>query len=122
MGENRSHRWALLHLGAVAAGRQAFLQCTLPDGAEAVAVNGFLPVHTATLAVDVFGQNGGVVQLGPEFRGLLTQGLVVVLRCNIGVALLAVQTTDGNQFIHFFHRFSIGKIVHGRWFSIRLQS
>ena len=43
-----------------------------------------------------------MVQLGPEAGGLLAQRLVVVLSGKEGLALAAVQPTDGYHFVHVF--------------------
>ena len=99
-----------VHFRAIAAGREAFLQCALTDGAEPVAVDGLDAVGAAAFAVDVFRQDRDVVELGPQFRGLLTQRLIVVNRGEVGVAFFAVQAAAGD---HGFH----GLVLHSGVYS-----
>ena len=61
------------------------------DGAELFAEHGFGPVCAAALTVDVFRQDGRVVEFRPEFGGLFPQRLIVMKRGDVGVALFAVQ-------------------------------
>lgn len=46
-------------------GVKAFLYGALVDSAKALAEDGLRPIEAAALAVDVFGQDGGLVQFGP---------------------------------------------------------
>jgi len=57
-------------LGAIAASVESFTCHTLPDFAQGATEDGFRSVHAAALAVDMFGQDGSMVQLGPQLRGL----------------------------------------------------
>ena len=58
--------------------------------AQAVAENGFPSVSTTSVTVDMLRQNWGIVQLCPQFGCLFPQRLVIVLRGNVGITLLAV--------------------------------
>ena len=85
---------------AVATGLIAFAYSTLANLAQGAAEQSLGPVHPAAFAVDMLRHDGRIVQLGPQFRGLLSQRLVIVLSGDKGVALLAVQAADSNQFLH----------------------
>lgn len=95
------------HLATIAASGNAFFQCTLANGAEAVAEDGLLPVEAASFAVDMFWQYGNIVQLRPQPGGFLTQCLVVVLGGDVCVAFLAVQSAISNQLFHFLLTFKL---------------
>ena len=78
-----------------------------------VAENGFTSVHAATVTVDVLRQDGGIVQFGPQLCRLFPQCLVIVLRGNVGIALLTVQPADGNMILHLLCHFSDFKVQAG---------
>ena len=70
------------------------------DGAELFAEHGLGPVRAAALTVDVFRQNGRVVEFRPEFGGFFPQRLIVMKRGDVGVALFAVQPAAGDVGSH----------------------
>ena len=72
MGENRSYQWALLHFEAFTASRNTFLQRTLANGTQAFAINRLSSIDAATIAIDMLGKYGGVVQFRPKPRGFLS--------------------------------------------------
>ena len=72
----------------------------LPNFAQRAAKQGFGTIHPTSFAVDMFRKDGCLVQLGPAFGGLFPKDLVVILRSDVGVAMLAIQPTDGNQSFH----------------------
>ena len=96
-------------LRAGAASLETFGNCALTDRAEVVAIDGFGPVHATTFAVDVFRQDGHIIQFRPTLCRFLTQSLVVILRGDIRVTFFAVKAADGD------------KILHGRAFSFIIQ-
>ena len=100
MGKNCSHRRTLLHFGAVAASCKAFFQRTLADSTKAFTVNCLSPIDATTVAIDMLGKYGSVVQFRPKPCCFLSQGLVVVLRGDKGIALLTVEAAKGNHFAH----------------------
>ena len=66
---------------------------------------GFDPLGAAALAVDMFRQDGGVVQFSPQFCGPFPQGLVVMERCKVCVAYgtcLLYTSPPGNDGISFY--------------------
>ena len=75
-----------------------------------VAENGFTSVHAATVTVDVLRQDGGIVQFGPQLCRLFPQCLVIVLRGNVGITLLTIQSADGNMILHLLCHFSELKV------------
>lgn len=89
-GDNSESR-AFFHSGALSAVPDTLLQCAFADGAEVFAVESFDPVSAASGAVDVFRQNCGVIQFAPQFRRFFTQGVIVVFRRDVCVALFAVK-------------------------------
>lgn len=95
---------ASILLGAFSAGLESLGYSTLSDLAQRTAEYGLGPVHTATIAIDVFRKNGRIVQFCPSFGSLLPQCLVIVLSSDVGVTLFAVQSANGNQlFLLYIH-------------------
>ena len=78
-----------------------------------VAENDFTSVHAATVTVDVLRQDEGIVQFGPQLCRLFPQCLIIVLRGNVGVALLTIKPTDGNMILHLLCHFSDFKVQAG---------
>ena len=97
------------HVRTAAASCHAFFQCALANATEALTVNRLSPIHTTALTVDVLWQDRSMIQFRPQLCRLLTQCMVVVLRCDVCVALLAIQSAVAYHLLHLFHRFSIGK-------------
>ena len=95
---------AMLHFRTFTAGGNLFFQRALANPAQAFAEDSLTAVGAAAVAVDMFRQYGGVVQLGPQSGGLFAQGLVVVAGGEVGVALFAVDASIGN---HVFHGNSV---------------
>ena len=89
-----------LALGTIATGLNPLGHCALADLAQRAAEKGLDAVHATTLAVDVFWKDGRIIQLRPEFGGSFPKQLIIVLCSHIGVALLAVEPTEGNQPFH----------------------
>ena len=89
-------------LWAITASLEAIAQCALTYLAQTVAKYGFPSVHPAAITVNVFRENGRIIQFGPQFRCLLPQCLVIILCGDISIALLAIQPADGNQSLHKF--------------------
>ena len=60
-------------LRAITASLEALAQCALANLAQTVTENGFLSVHPAAITVNVFRENGRIIQFGPyikDCRGL----------------------------------------------------
>ena len=87
---NDSESRAFFFFLAVAAGRKTFLHSAFSDSADTFAENSLYSVCAASVAVDMFRQNGRVVQFAPEFRRFFTQSVIVVFCCDVCVALFAV--------------------------------
>jgi hypothetical protein len=85
-------------VGTVGAGGDGSGQGAFSDFAELVAVVGLDARGVAAGAVDVFGFDGGVVQPRPFLGDFGAKGVVVVLRGDEGVALLAIQAAIGEHF------------------------
>jgi hypothetical protein len=50
---------------AITASLEALAQCALANLAQAVTENGFPSVHPAAITVNVFRENGRIIQFGP---------------------------------------------------------
>ena len=95
-----THLRASILLCAVAASLKSLGQCAFANLTKRAAEDGFGSVHAATIAVDLLRQDGRMIQLGPKSGRLLPKNPVVILRGNVGIALLAIQPTDGNRLSH----------------------
>ena len=91
------------HTATVTTGRHATFYRTLAYRTHAVAIDCLCPIHATTFAVDVFWQNGGVVQFSLKLGGFLAKYLVIVFSGTVGIALFAVQSAVGNQDVLLFH-------------------
>ena len=77
VGDNRSNNLTIFQLRTVTAGRNALFQRTLANFTETVAKYRFHSLNAAALTVDMFRQNGSLIQLGPQFRGFFTPFMTV---------------------------------------------
>lgn len=74
----------------------------LANTAKVIAKYGFNPFNAAALTVDMFRQNGNIVQLGLWFCRFFTQRLIVIECCKICVALFAVQPAVCDRIPHSY--------------------
>jgi hypothetical protein len=87
--------------GARGAGGDGSGQGAFADFAELVAVVGLDARGMAAGAVDVLGFDGGVVQPRPFLGDFGAKGVVVFLRCDESVALLAIQAAITDHVVSF---------------------
>lgn len=88
--------WAEVHFRAVGAGFKAFGGGALAYFAHLDAVNGLAAVHTTSFAVDMFRTDIGIVILGPYSSCFLAQCLIIFFCSHVGIALLAIDTTNSD--------------------------
>ena len=89
-----------IHFLTVATCLYTTFESTLADAAKTVAENSLPSIYTTAITVDMLWQDRRIIQFRPQLSSLFPQCLVIVLRGNVSVALLAVQPADGNQSLH----------------------